>query len=168
MQRSRLTLTAIAIFVAACATPSGDTTGGDNTRVVEEARAFMDEYAKELLAGNRAAIAARYDRTGAYMLGNGVKLFEAHDAIAAKYAGSTWNAPSAFEWIDLSFEPIGTDAMVVVGRFRWVSATPPADVIMSYTSLLRRQDGVLRIRVEDESMGLPDLPRPPRPDSTKR
>ena len=47
-------------------------------RTWDEARAFMDAYARDLLAGNRQAIAARYDRTGSYLLGNGRKVFMPH------------------------------------------------------------------------------------------
>ena len=43
--------------------------------VVAEARAFMADYARALMAGDRAGIAARYDRNGAYALGNGRKSF---------------------------------------------------------------------------------------------
>jgi hypothetical protein len=36
---------------------------------------------------------------------------------------------------------------------------------MSYSALLRRQDGVLRIRMEDESADPRSMPRPPVVDS---
>ena len=41
-----------------------------------EAEAFMAGYARDLLAGDRAAIAARYDRRGAWRVGGGQKSFE--------------------------------------------------------------------------------------------
>jgi hypothetical protein len=111
----------------------------------------MAGYATDLLAGNRAAIAARYDRSGAYLVGAGTKRFVPYDSIVAIYAAPRWSAPLSFEWQDLSYEVVGTDAAVVVGRFLWGLAGDKPPITMSYTALLRRQDGRLRIRVEDES-----------------
>lgn len=155
-----------AIAGGACA--AGGTPAGAPSQagVVEEARAFMDSYARDLLAGNRAAISARYHRDGAYFMGNGNKDFEPYDSIAARYAGPNWSPPAAFEWRDLSFEPVGPDAVVVVGRFLWGVRTGSAPLTLSYTGLLRRQDGVLRIRLEDESVDPRTLPpRQPRDSS---
>jgi hypothetical protein len=132
----------------------GDTPGvAPESGVVAEARAFMDDYARDLLAGDRAAIASRYDRTGAYFLGNGQKDFEPYDSIVARYHGPRWSPPASFEWRDLSFEPLGPDAVIVAGRFLWVARAGAQPVAVSYTGLLRRQAGVLRIRLEDESTG---------------
>ena len=36
--------------------------------IVAEARSFMEGYARDLLGGDRPAIAARYDRDGAWMV----------------------------------------------------------------------------------------------------
>ena len=66
----------------------------------------------------------------------------------------SWGPPATFSWEDLSFEPAGPDAVVVVGRFLWESTR------FSYSALLVRQDGVLRIRMEDESQA-PSRSRPP-------
>ena len=44
----------------------------------------------------------------------------------------------------------GTDAVAVVGTFLWTPAAGQPTLTFSYTSLLVRQDGVLRIRIEDE------------------
>jgi hypothetical protein len=132
--------------------------------VVEEARAFMDAYARDLLAGNRAAIAARYDRRGAYMMGNGQKEFLPYDAIVARYQGPSWNPPASFEWRDLSFEPAGPDAVIVAGRFAW-GRQGRAPMTLSYTGFLHRQDGVLRIRLEDESFDPRTMPAPAQRDT---
>lgn len=138
---------------AACAAAPRGMRGSapPHAAVVEEARAFMAAYARDLLAGNRAAVAARYDRNGAYFMGNGQKEFEPYDSIVARYQGPRWNPPASFEWRDLSFEPAGPDAVIVAGRFVWgrQGGTP---LTLSYTGYLRRQDGVLRIRLEDESV----------------
>lgn len=127
--------------------------------VVTEARTFMAAYADALRAGDRAGIAGRYDRNGAFFLGNGMKRFETHAQITANYAGSDWQPPHRFEWRDLSFEPIGNDAVVIAGQFAWTPREGAEALVFSYTGLLRRQNGVLRIRLEDEST------RPPRPAS---
>jgi hypothetical protein len=118
------------------------------------------------LAGNRAAIGARYDRTGAYLLGNGAKRFQPHDSLVARYQSARWNAPASFEWVDLSFEPIGSDAVAVAGRFLWGTANAPHPLEASYSALLRRQDGVLRIRLEDESVNPSTIPPAPAADSS--
>ena len=127
--------------------------------VVAEARAFMASYADALRAGDRAGIAGRYDRNGAYVLGNGRKSFESHAGITALYASTDWQAPHRFEWRDLSYEPLGADAVVIAGQFAWTLREGAEPAVYSYTALLRRQDGVLRIRLEDEST------RPARPAS---
>jgi opacity protein-like surface antigen len=127
--------------------------------VVAEARAFMASYAEALSAGDRAGIAGRYDRTGAYHLGNGHKSFETHARIVALYAGQDWQRPHRFEWRDLSYEPVGADAVVIAGQFAWTLREGAEPIVYSYSALLRRQDGVLRIRLEDESRA------PPRPAS---
>jgi hypothetical protein len=115
-----------------------------------EAEMFMARYANELRAGDRAAIAARYDRRGAWRLGHGEKSFEQWPAIRDFYAGPQWQPPASFEWRDLTFEPAGPDAVVVAGLFRWGSGGAEPRTY-SYTALLIRQDGELRIRLEDES-----------------
>ena len=118
--------------------------------VVEEARAFMAGYARDLLAGDRAAIVARYDPTGAYLVGDGRKAFASYDSIRAQYAPGRWSAPASFEWQNLSYEGIGPDAVVVVGQFRW-GGRRGAPLVLSYSALLRRGAGGLHLRVEDES-----------------
>jgi hypothetical protein len=125
--------------------------------VVAEARAFMAAYGRALQQGDRAGIAARYDRNGAYHLGNGQKSFETYAAIQALYAGAQWQPPYRFEWRDLSYEPAGPDAVVIAGQFLWTLREGAVPLTYSYTALLHRQDGVLRIRLEDESSA------PPRP-----
>lgn len=137
-----------------------------NTGLVQEARAFMDSYAGDLLAGNREAIAARYHRNGAYFLGNGRKEFMPYASIAALYSGDSWSPPVSFEWRDLSFEPLGSEAVVVAGSFRWGAGSGMTPMVLSYTGLLRRQEGELRIRLEDESVDPRSLPAvPAQPDS---
>lgn len=117
--------------------------------ILAEARAFMDGYARDLIAGERAAIAGRYQRRGAWRLGEGGGEFDAYARIVANYAGPQWGPPQRFEWQDLSYRQAGPDAVQVTGRFAWT----PADGRprpFSYSALLVREEGALRIRLEDE------------------
>jgi hypothetical protein len=124
--------------------------------IIIEARDFMAGYARDLLAGNRAGIAARYDRQGAWMVHAGQARLIAHDSIVRRYA-EDWDAPSAFEWRDLVFIPSGVDSVTVVGRFVWTSTgEEPAQI--AYHGQFVRQDGQLRIRVEDETPVAPETP----------
>lgn len=117
--------------------------------VEEEAREFMAAYATDLREGNVESVAERYSRRGAYRLGHGQKDFKSYDSIAAQYQEG-FVEPAEFEWDDLSYEVLSNDAVAVIGTFRWGS--PDGDgVLASYTSLLVREDGDLRIRLEDES-----------------
>lgn len=119
--------------------------------IVAEARAFMADYAEALRRGDRAGIAARYDPDGAWVLGDGRSEFETAARIASVYASDAWQPPAAFDWVDLGYEPAGPDAVVVLGRFAWTPRAGAAPMIFSYTALLRRRDGRLRIRLENES-----------------
>jgi hypothetical protein len=132
-----------------------------------EVRAFMDAYARDLRAGNREAIAARYDRAGAYRMGNGHKALVPYDSIRARYR-TGWGPPHDFAWDDLSFEVVGPDAVVVAGRFRWTIAPGASPMRFSYTALLRKRDGAWRIRLEDESADPATLPKPPARDTARR
>ena len=163
----RIPAVALAALLAACATQSappeererrGDVAAG---APVEEARRFMESYARDLAAGDRPALVARYDPRGAYVLGNGRKQLMTAEQIRAIYGGAEWRPPAAFEWRDLSFEPAGPDAVVVAGLFAWTGCAGQAPAVFSYSSLLVRGDGGLRIRMEDESSS-PGAP-PPAP-----
>jgi hypothetical protein len=138
------------LFLFACAaTPAAAQPA--EMPIVAEARAFMADYASALLRGDRTGIAARYDRRGAWFLGNGEKRFETHAQIQAHYAGIRWQPPHRFDWRDLSYEPVGADAVVIAGQFLWTPREGAQPLTFSYTGLLHRQDGMLRIRLEDES-----------------
>jgi len=57
-------------------------TGVESTTQIEnEARDFMAAYADDLRAGRRLAIAGRYDKHGAYRVGEGEKTFETPEVI---------------------------------------------------------------------------------------
>ena len=118
-----------------------------------EAERFMAAYADAPRAGDRAAIARRYDRRGAWRVGHGEAVLESWERIQAIYAGDQWRPPVAFEWRDLAYEPAGPDSVMVVGRFAWTPIQGRPPFVYSYSALLVRQDGELRIRLEDESTG---------------
>lgn len=118
--------------------------------IVIEARTFMAGYAEDLLAGDIVAIANRYDRSGAWRMGEGEKAFDTWDGIRRIYA-EEWQKPATFAWRDLSYEPVGPDAIMVLGLFDWGFDDGGPAITVSYTALMVRQEGELRIRLEDES-----------------
>jgi hypothetical protein len=145
-------LAGLVLLAGSACTPAAARTAGNGAAagsLEAEARAFMAAYAADLLAGNREQIADRYDPRGAWLIGEGRKALVSADSLRATYRGR-WRPPASFAWEDLSYEVVGPDAVVVVGRFIWgVDAT--RRLPFSYTALLLRQHGRLRIRVEDES-----------------
>ena len=140
----------------------------DTVALLDEARTFMDSYARDLRAGDRAAIAARYDRAGAFQVGMGRKQLKSHAEITAQYAAATWQPPASFAWRDLSYEALGPDAVLVVGRFEWGLRPQQPPMRFSYTGILRRRDGALRIRLEDESADPTSVPQSPASKQTPR
>jgi hypothetical protein len=144
---------AVACDPAPCCAQPAPAAG--ESALVREAREFMDAYARDLREGNREGIIGRYDPRGAYFMGMGRKELAPMDSIRARYLGG-WRPPAGFEWQDLSYEVAGPDAVVVTGRFVW-SVSAERSFTYSYTGLLLRRDGRLRIRLEDESTA------PPRP-----
>ncbi len=125
-------------------------TSSDQVPIEADAREFMSGYAEDIRHGRRQAIVERYDRRGAYRVGEGEKNLESWDLIRAAYM-TQWTPPTNFVWRDLSYEPVGNDAVIVIGLFDWGLADGRR-LAFSYTGLLVRQDGELRIRLEDESM----------------
>lgn len=158
------------LFAGACAGAprTGDPARSpvDGAALVREAEAFMESYARDLRAGAREAIAARYDPRGAYMVGFGKSRLVPADSLRASYT-STWSPPASFEWRGLAYEPVGPDAVVVTGQFVWGLPTG-APMTFSYTGLLVRRDGRFRIRLEDEDPAPPAKPAPPSPADSAR
>lgn len=118
--------------------------------IVAEARAFMDAYARDLIAGDRPAVAGRYDRRGAHIVIQGEAKFESHSAITAIYSGPYWSALPRFQWHDLMYIPAGPDSVAVAGLFSYQPPKAPEPTFFTYSALLVRQDGELRIRMEHE------------------
>ena len=122
-------------------------------QLVREAEAFMAEYARLLLAGDRRAIAALYDPDGAILVRNGRRIYASHADVVQRYAREGWQPPAGFAWRDLHFEAVGPEAVTILGAFEWSEGDgrPEAG---SYHALLRREDGRLFIRIEDEAVAL--------------
>ena len=149
-----MAMAAMAIAVPAAAAEPARSASVGEAPVVTEARAFMADYARDLSAGDRAAVARRYDRRGAWRMGHGEKGYDLWVEIARQYR-ENWPPPKSFAWRELSYEPLGPDAVVVLGLFDWGVSDEKSGgtklLTYSYTGLLVRQDGELRIRMEDES-----------------
>jgi hypothetical protein len=163
--RRRSARLALALLAAACAAASPAAARAQepaDSLIVAEAGAFMDAYGSDLRTGDREAVAARYDRSGAYVMFNGQREFAPWDTLAAQYRTS-WQQPAAFQWRDLVFLPAGPDAVAVNGHFFWTVRAGEEPIRFRYTALLVRQDGELRIRLEDESMAPLAPPAPPQP-----
>ena len=125
-------------------------TSSDQGQIDADAREFMSSYADDLRHGRRQSIVDRYDRRGAYRVGEGEKNLESWELIRAAYM-TQWTPPATFAWRDLSYETVAENAVIVVGLFDWGLADGRR-LAFSYTGLLVKQDGELRIRLEDESM----------------
>lgn len=117
--------------------------------VIAEARAFMADYARDLIAGNRRGVAERYHPDGALIQGNGTSRMESAASTTAYYLSDQWQPLAGFEWRDLHYEALSPDAVQVAGIFLYEREGRPR--IVSYTGLLVRHGGRLRIRIEHES-----------------
>ena len=117
--------------------------------IVSDAQRFMADYREILVAGDRARLIDRYDPAGSYVLGDGLKEYRSAAGIAEMY--KDWTGPANFEWHDLSYEPLGKDAVMVLGRFTWTPKNGRPAATFSYSNVLVRRGGKLRIRMEDES-----------------
>jgi hypothetical protein len=129
----------------------------DGIAIEAEAREFMKRYAQDLQLRRREALAAYYSRSGAFFphrLAATRRSFESVDAIYR--SPSKWKGPDVFEWRDLAYEVLGPDAVVVVGSFLWQEPPETKATEYSYSNLLVRESGHLRIRVEHEAVRVTD------------
>jgi len=124
------------------------------TEIDREAQRFMDDYAADLRNHDRSALAARYDRSGATVIFNGERNVRSFDEIQARYRDQ-WTGPSSFKWRNLAYAALSHDSIIVTGEFDW--GAPSGIVSYSYSGVLQRQEGELRIRLEVES-SLPNTP----------
>lgn len=143
-------------LIAAPASAQPSTAVAAEAPIVAEARAFMARYAEDLIQGNRAAVAERYDPAGAWHVGPTGAELESWDKIDNRYR-RRWSPPSSFEWRALSFEQVGPDSVLVVGGFNWwpLKKADEPPLAYSYTALLVRRGGELKIRLENEATAAP-------------
>jgi hypothetical protein len=143
-------------LVPAAAAAQPPATAAAEAAIVAEAKSFMARYADDLIQGNRSAVAARYDPNGAWHVGPTGAELESWDKIDLRYR-RRWAPPSSFQWQDLAYEQVGPDTVLVVGGFHWwplkKADAPP--LVYSYTALLVRRGGVLKIRLENEATAAP-------------
>jgi hypothetical protein len=152
----RCLLPLLALGLVASPAASQPSTLAAEAPIVAEAKAFMAHYADDLIQGNRAAVAARYDPNGAWHVGPTGAELESWDKIDLRYR-RRWAPPSSFEWQGLAYEQVGPDSVLVVGGFHWwplkKADAPP--LAYSYTALLVRRGGGLKIRLENEATAAP-------------
>ena len=134
---------------AAQATPPPSSAGADTVALLAAARAFMDGYGRDLRAGRGAALGARYDTAGSYVVGMGRKTLRAYAEITAGYASAP---PQRITFRDLAYEALGPGAVLVTGLFDLAADdTTRAPLTFAYVGVLRRGPGGLRLRLEHES-----------------
>jgi uncharacterized RmlC-like cupin family protein len=145
-------------FLLSCSTttPTGTTQSKNSKAETEqEVKAFFSSYADDMRQHLRESIANRYDTSGYYRMGNGVKNFVSFEDTKKRYLTS-WNGPKAFDWKDLSVDVLSPEAAVVTALFDLQSVTGEKGTY-SYTGVLVKKGGRWRIRVEDESINTAGL-----------
>jgi hypothetical protein len=148
----RILLLAALALVPAAAPAQPPAAATAESPLIAQARAFMASYAQDLVQGERSAVAARYDSNGAWHVGPTGAELESWDKIDLRYR-RRWAPPSSFEWQDLAFEQVGPDTVLVVGGFHWwpLKKVDSPPLVYSYTALLVRRGGDLKIRLENEA-----------------
>ena len=135
----------------------GMSEAAERSRTIAEARRFMEDHARALRAGDRAALAAHYSRYGALRFAADSAFYTRQDweRIRDAFAAPSWRPPARFDWFTMEFIPIGPDAVAVAAT---VDRSGEADrpVTHLYSALLVREQGEFRIRMEHEA------PAPPR------
>lgn len=146
------------LAVAAAPAPSPD--------VAAEARRFMDDYARDLAAGDRAAVAGRYSRQGVVFVNGQGRKAVSFAANRAHYLGE-WTPPAAFAWRDLQVRAAGPDAAEASGGFDWTRPKAATPIRFAYRAELRREAGEFRIALEDERPVLAPAAAPALPSEVQ-
>ncbi len=134
-------LTVLLPLALAAASPAAD--------VAAEARRFMDGYARDLAAGDRAAVAGRYSRQGVVFVNEKGRETVSFADNRRRYL-TAWTPPAAFAWRDLEVRAVARDAAEATGGFDWTRAPAAAPLRFAYRAELRREAGGLKIALEDE------------------
>lgn len=148
----KIVLPSLAAILLTNSSTSAQTVRSEAT-MLADAKSFMASYAEDLQAAKRDAIVNRYDARGFYRLGEGRKAFVSYEELKKQYM-ERWRPPVAMAWRDLSYEVIGTEGVLVMGLLDW-ETSPENKTTFSYTGMLTYQDGVLKLRLEDESRRIP-------------
>lgn len=119
-------------------------------QLIREAESFIDDYTDRLRAGDRAGLPAFYDPDGAILVLDGRRMTLDRAQIEQLYADQGWRPPASLEWPVRHYEAVGADAVVVLGDIIWVGEDGRRGHI-AYHALLRREDGRLYIRIENET-----------------
>lgn len=144
-----------AIVLALIAFPFG-VQGQVGPSLVQEARSFMESYQRDLKDFVVDSIVARYDPRGAVVIVAGSGGARTFAQIEAAYrAGRT--GPAYFEWQDLEFLQVASDAVLVRGEFRYQTTAASTELRFSYLAILAWDGARFGILFEREE------PTPPNP-----
>ncbi len=114
-----------------------------------EVAAFMANYARLLLAGDREGLIRLYAPNGTLLLADGLDDVASLDTTAQLYR-TVWSPPAAFAWRELGYRFLRPDVCVVSGGFDWTGESHPRGARYHYSGVLVREDGRWRIRSELE------------------
>jgi hypothetical protein len=121
-------------------------------------QAVLDSIARDLTSNNRSALVARYDKRGAFFLGNWGAELVPFDSLPTQIYGSDWNPPAQFAWHNVHIEALGPRSSIVYAQFVWRTAAGDS-VLTSYTGVFVKEGRNWRIRSEHESADLGQLKR---------
>ena len=121
-------------------------------------QAVLDSIARDLTSNNRAALVARYDKRGAFFLGNWGAELVPFDSLSTQIYGSDWKPPARFAWHDVHIEALGPRTSIVYAQFAWWTAAGDSS-LTSYTGVFVNDGRSWRIRSEHESPDLAQLKR---------
>lgn len=124
-------------------------TTGPAVPIATDAQAFMDAYARDLVAGNKDAIIARYHPQGVFILAEGIDDLMKSRQLAEFYR-TQWQKPHAFTWKGLRFRPLSSETILIDGGFETQATADKPAQYFSYLAVLIRENGKLRIRSEIE------------------
>ncbi len=139
--------TPAASSAAAAATPT--------LPIATQAKAFMDDYARDLTTGNKESIIARYHPQGVFILAEGLDDLMKPRQLGEFYR-TQWQKPYAMEWKGLRFRTLSSETILIDGGFTSQPAAGKPAQYFSYIAVLIRENGKLRIRSEIEFPETPE------------
>lgn len=135
----------------------GMSEAAERSMIAGQARRFMQDYARDLRAGDRAALADRFDRGGAWRLTPDSRYWVRQDwqQIRDTFAAPDWRPPAHFDWFTLDLQVVDRDAVAVAAVVDRGGSGDRAAFHLYSALLVRGRDG-FRIRMEHLA------PAPPR------